>query len=126
MNDAAELELAFKLLVDAAVDACSKGPSTSDFEPEFVRVLDFVKTHPQMAESVERVFLRGLMTNALPDELISFCMHTLKLPAIKQAVCARLDRNPGPAGMESMSRVLASFDENWSDKVLYEYYSGVG
>ena len=115
--DDAELERLFA----RAQRECTAGSSTTDFEPAFVRLLEFIKLHPECHVVAEQRFLEGLTTKPLCWELISFCMHSLRMKAIRSEASRLIDPN-NPRGWGPLSDIVASFEDEWEDAEMYEYY----
>ena len=85
------METSLGELFDAAQKACDEGVSTLDFEPAFIRLLEFIEHHPECRASAERRFLDGISSRAICWELVSFCMHSLRMQAVKEEVLRLLD-----------------------------------
>lgn len=116
-EQAAKLEEFF----DAAQAACKSGSSTADFEPAFVRLLDFIKENPGCWRAAEQRFLEGLSKRPLCHELISFCMHSLRMNVVKDEAARLIDRD-NPRGWGPLSDIVASFEDDWEDADMYQYY----
>jgi hypothetical protein len=108
-------------LFSEAEIACDRGFSTVDFEPAFVRLLEFINEHPQCKVVAERRFLVGMVDASLCWELISFCMHSLKFEAVKEEANRLIDPRR-PRGWGPLSSIVASFDDDWEDADMYDYY----
>jgi hypothetical protein len=121
-NHNEEMEPRLGELFESAEKACNEGVSTSDFEPAFVRLLEFIERHPECYASAERRFLSGLSNGSMSWELVSFCMHSLRMQAVKDKVRSLLDEGSEPRDMGPLSHILASFKDDWEDAVMYEYY----
>lgn len=116
-----EEEKALAGLFDAAQAACKWGSSTIDFEPAFVCLLDFIKAHPGCRQAAEQRFLDGLSRRPLCYELISACMHSLRMHVVKDEAARLIDRE-NPRGWGPLSDIVASFDDDWEDAEMYDYY----
>jgi hypothetical protein len=110
-------------LFDAAQAACRAGSSTTDFEPAFVRLLTFINENPGCHNAAEQRFVDGLTRRPLCHELISFCMHSLWMNAVKREA-ARLIDSENPRGWGPLSSIVASFEDEWEDADMYDYYRG--
>ena len=108
-------------LFDAAETVCRAGESTSDFEPAFARLLEFIQMNPDCKNAAERRFLDGLTRDPLCHELISFCMHSLRLESVRKEAQRLIDQGK-PRGWGPLSDIVASFEEGWEDADMYERY----
>lgn len=115
-----ELELA--RLFAAAEEQYARGSSTSDYEPAFIRLLEFIQSHPACHQAAERRFLDGLTTGSPSWELISFCMHSLRMEAVRREA-TRLIVPENPRGWGALSSIVAAFDDDWEDADLWEYFT---
>lgn len=104
--------------------ACNQGESTADFEEPFVRLLQYINEHPELRNVAEGMFLSGLHARITPWELISFCMHELRWQGVRDAVLQRSRDAIDPRNQRVLSLIVKSFDDDWSERELYSYYSG--
>jgi hypothetical protein len=118
-NQERELEALF----DAAQKSCRAGTSTDEWEPELVALLEFIEQHPDCLPHAEKLFIEGLArpNDSLCYEIVSFCMHSLRMPTVKEAA-SRLISQSDPRGWGPLSDIIASFEDSWDDADLYEYY----
>jgi len=116
-----QLEATLEELFANAQKSCDEHPDEEAAEPDFVRLLEFLLQHPICHEAAEKRFLAGLSTRPLCCELIGFCMHTLRLESVRNEALRRIDPND-PRGWGPLSSVVASFEDNWEDADMYEYY----
>lgn len=108
-------------LVKAAQRACDQGESTSDFEPAFTKVLDFIKRNPPCRMDAVALVIDGLHgANALPWELLAFLMHELRWPEVREEAIRVIERSEDWRTKTSLSHVVAAFEEDWSDADMYE------
>lgn len=114
-------EKRLEALFDEAETECREGSSTTDFEPAFVRLLTFIRENPACHDAAERRFLDGLSSRPLCYELITFCMHSLRMDAVKRAATRLIDPQ-NPRGWGPLSDIVASFEDEWEDADMYEYY----
>lgn len=105
-----------------AAHACDHGASTSDFEPAFSELLDFLERVPASRQYAEKRFLAGLADGSVCWELTSFCMHSLRMQAVKNEVERLITNETDPRWMGPLSHILASFDDEWDDAEMYERY----
>lgn len=108
-------------LFEAAQAACKSGTSTTEFEPALVRLLTFIEENPTCLPAAEQRFLDGLSRRPLCHEVISFCMHSLRLNSIKEEATRLIDQG-NPRGWGPLSDIIASFQDAWEDADMYEYY----
>jgi hypothetical protein len=114
-------EKRLEALFDEAEAACRQGSNTTDFEPAFVRLLMFIRENPACRDAAERRFLDGLSSRPLCHELTSFCMHSLRMDAVKRAATS-LIHPQNPRGWGPLSDIVASFEDEWEDADMYDYY----
>ena len=113
----------FWSLVEHATRALNQGVSTSDFEPDFVKVVEFVKGHEDLRSEFTREIRRMIEGEApVPEELLTFCIHALRWPELKKiAENAYETRQDLPAKM-FLTDVLDAFSDNWKSTELYKYF----
>lgn len=116
-----ERENELEALFEAARASWREGSSVVDFEPEFVHLLCFIEEHPACLPAAEELFLEELAREDGCDELIGFCMHSLRMSAVKDEA-ARLIDPRNPRGWGPLSGIVASFDDSWGDAEMYGYY----
>lgn len=121
INPSEGVEASLDVLFQAAERACDAGASTTDFEPEFVRLLEFIKQHPVCHRKAERRFLEALSTPSLSWELVTFCMHSLRMQAVRDEACRLIAENKDPRRIW-LTHVIDSFSDDWEDAEMYEYY----
>jgi hypothetical protein len=109
-------------LFDQAEAECTRSPFTNDHEAAFVRLLEHIRANPEALPEAEARFVDAIATNSLCYELVAFCMHTLRLPSVAEAARQRLSPSD-PRGWGPLSTILSSFEDDWSDASMYEYYS---
>lgn len=109
-------------LLASAVHACDVGASTVDYEPAFGAVLDFIEHEPEIAATAKEMIITGVNNGTLGLELVEFLMHSLRWPEVKQAVETRLDNATDWRIKSGMSGILDSFEDDWSDAVMYQRY----
>lgn len=116
----------FERLLTAAMIACGELPSTYEFEPAFVRLLDYLLEHPELKPYAVQRFLFVLTpAGGGGGELVPFCMHTLRWEEVRAVVkewadvaYAKNDWRALPVFID----VLASYDDEWKDGSLFLYY----
>jgi len=110
-------------LFEVAQSACAAGSSTEEFEAPFVRLLEYIKANPACVRFAEQRFLDGLSRRPLCHELIGFCMHSLRLEAVRREA-ERLIVPEDPRRWGPFSNIVASFEDDWEDAEMYDYYGG--
>lgn len=102
-------------------------------EPALVEVLEFVKSHPSCKQELVSVFaamvVRGGGALAVPWELLPFCMHELRWAEVREVVRTALDdaiREQDWRAIPIYSHYMDSFDDDWDDADLFQYYSNRG
>ena len=110
-------------LFSEAEAACNQGKSTADFEAPFVRLLQYIKEHPESRNAAEGRFLAGLHARTTPWELISFCMHELRWEPVRQAIEQLMRHATDPRNQRVLRLIVESFDDQWDERQLYSYYS---
>jgi hypothetical protein len=121
MTTLRDQELELEALFDAAQSSCRTGTSTDEWEPGLVLLLEFIQQHPECLAHAEKLFLEGLYDKSLCYEIVSFCMHSLRLVAVKEAALRLIDPRD-PRRWNTLSDIVASFDDTWDVAECYEYY----
>lgn len=116
-----ELQRMHDLFGDAS-RACEEGQSTADFEPTFVALLNYLEQHPSCHMHAEHRFIEGIREGNLGWELVSFCMHKLRLEAVRNEAVRALNAPQDPRSVVVLSHVLESFEDAWEDADMYPYY----
>lgn len=116
-----DLEKQLQDLFRSAQAACDRGESTSDFEAAFVALVVFVKEHPESRPLVEKMCIAGLRDRSLCWELISFCMHALRMATVRDEARRLIDPQD-PRGWGPLSSIVEAFDDDWEDADMYAYF----
>jgi len=99
-------------------------------EPYYVKVLEFVKEHPECRSAFIKEFMGILGSKGMPWELIQFCMRELQWQEIKDAVLLKMKEeiagNHDWRIISVLSSILEVYEEEWEDSDLYLYYSKNG
>jgi hypothetical protein len=121
-NDSAFHE--FEVLCGSAQQACDTLESSKDIEPYFSKVLEFIESHPELNAEFKYFFTRMILLNdAIPVELVAFCMHKLRWTEIRTAAENRCDSATTPGLRAAMADVISAYSDDWSDADLYSFYS---
>ena len=108
-------------LLAAARRACDEGDSTSDFEPAFAEVLQFIQQHPACRVDAVATMAAALHgTQALPWELLAFLMHELRWPEVKVEATRVIEQSEDWRIKTALSHVVAAYEEDWPDADLYQ------
>jgi len=118
----------WQLVSDATIAVCDpEHPSTPDFEPQLLKVLQFVKASPEARRELGQAFVE-MVTDLERGawEIIQFCMRELRWPEVRQA----LQREFDTAKLKNDWRriavlrdILDVYEPDWRDADLYAYYS---
>ena len=109
-------------LFDAANRACNDGESASDFEEAFVVLLTYLEQHLECRPRAELRFVEGVREGKLCWELITFCMHKLRLDGVRQETIRALAALGDARNAAALSHVLESFEDAWEDADMYAHY----
>jgi hypothetical protein len=109
-------------LFSAANKACEEGQSIADFEPAFVALLNYLDQHPGCHAYAEHSFVEDIRGGNFCWELVSFCMHKLRLEAVRDEAVRALSTLHDPRSKAVLSHVLESFEDEWKDADMYAYY----
>lgn len=118
-GDGSEREM--MALFAKAEAACRVWCSAEQYEPAFVRLLEYIAAHPMLSAAAERTFIEGVESGTLCDELVAFCMHSLRMPRVADTA-QNLARAANPRAWGPLSSILSAFDDDWSEADMYEYY----
>lgn len=122
MNDSAFHE--FEALCGSAEQACDTLESSKDIEPYFSKVLDFIQSHPELTAQFKDFFTQMVSRNdAIPVELVAFCMHNLRWDEIRTVAENRCDSATTPGLRAAMADIIGAYADDWSDADLYSCYS---
>ncbi len=118
----------WQLVSDATIAVCDpKGPSTSDFEPQLLKVLEFVKASPEARRELGQAFAEMVSD---PDrgawEIIQFCMRELQWPEVHEALQREFDGARAKNDWRSipvLRHILDVYEPDWQGADLYAYYS---
>lgn len=114
----------FLLLLKSAEETCYKSISTTEYEPIFRKVLQFIETHTEHQSFFKGILVEMVTSPTLgPWELIPFCMHRLRWGEIKDAAQKELDSHEDWRVKNVMSKIIDSFSDDWQDADLYQLYS---
>lgn len=113
-------------LFSIAQEACMVGKSTSDFETDFVALLEFISLHPKCKPAAESRFISGIRDGILCWELIAFCMHSLRWPAVEEELRSSITEINDLRRRASLSCILDAMNDAWPDAALYQYYQHEG
>ena len=114
-------DAAFELLLANATHRCRDGSSVEDYEPSFVRVLKYMQAKPEKLPFFAARFRAYLEGEGFCHELVAFCMHTVQLTAVRDHARALLEE-ASPRAWSPLSTIVESFEEDWADADLYEFY----
>ena len=96
-----------------------------DMEQRFIALLEYLKQHPELRQAAEARFIAGL-DGDLCWELISFCMHSLRYDAVREACNQQLHAADDPRDWSFLNSIIDSFGDDWEDRDLYDYYDKEG
>lgn len=111
-----------QLLADAqqALEAAS---TTEEFELFFVKLLTFLKEHPEARAEASQAFLRFMRCEpGAPQELIEFCMHELKWPEILDYGKHQLASEQDLRRRKFYEDIIEAYGREWRGHDLYAYY----
>ena len=116
----------FRTLCEQAEVAynCSESRGTPDLVPYGHRILTLIERHPERRSDFERAFCDLWQTHIGPWELISFCMHTLRWPVVRQFIESAFHDAQQRQDWRSIpiaSHILASFNDDWEHADLFQF-----
>ena len=119
----------FWKLCDEALDAAKRGNwlHAADIEPACLQLLQLIQTHPDRRQDFERAFCDlWSRQNVHAADIISFCMHTLRWPIVREFMQAErqaaLAAKPHDSLFIHAESVLESFSDDWEHTDLYPHY----
>ena len=114
----------FMNLCDHASHHCRIQPGTKEFEPSFVKVLQFINAHPEHDADFKKRFAASLTEKEGPIdwELVQFCMREKKWPEIKTAANEAIVHADSSRNIAEMEAIIDVYEDEWADEELYEYY----
>jgi hypothetical protein len=123
-DDSADPISEFRTLCEQAEIVYSHPEShgTSDLVPYGRQILSLIERHPERRSDFERAFCDLWQTPFGPWELISFCMHTLRWPVVRQFIeraFREAEQRQDWRSLPIASHILASFSDDWPDADLF-------
>lgn len=121
----------FDRLLSEATGVCDQRlASTYDFEPAFVRLLEYTLQHPEVREHAVQQFLLFLLPGCgggvgYCPELVPFCMHKLRWEEVYGVVnewAATAYANDDMRSLPVFSDILQAYADEWDDASMYQYY----
>lgn len=106
----------------SAQDALDGAANISECEPAFVRLVEFVKQHPAVEPIAIDRLVDGLRFGTISIEVIEFCAHAWRFPAVRAEAMRLLDER-SRQGDTSLAGVVAAFGDSWADASFYPYFT---
>ena len=115
----------FMTLCDTASHHCRIQPGTKDFEPSFLKVLQFINQHPDHDADFKKRFAASLgeVDGPIDWELVQFCMREKQWLEIKAAASEAILHAESSRTISEMEAIIDVYEEEWPDEELYEYYA---
>lgn len=129
---ATKAELRLQELFDNAKHALQVGDSIQDYEPAFVELLQYIKTHLDCRDFAEHLFVEEVKKGSGirgVGELVEFCMHELRYAAVfneaKHQLALSIGDRGGPPPTNAMVDIMSAYEDDWDglDDDIYDYYS---
>ena len=102
----------------------------AQFEDRLEDLLRFMWTHPKATPAFKAEFLRLLERKAAGvEEIVGFCMHSLRWPELREAIREKRDAIPARSAgrlweeRRYWEKLLEAFEDEWPNAVLYRRYS---
>jgi hypothetical protein len=94
-------------------------------EPHLLRVLEFLKAHPELRPQAARYLVDdGLdRPGAAAATLLEFCMRELRWPEVREALEKKIEQERDPSRRLALRNLLEVYEPEWPDADLFEYYS---
>ena len=113
----------FLTLCRKAKHSCETLDSVSDFEPDFMDVLNYIHANPTDKMEFVRIFIEMLDNKELgPWELISFCLHDQRWPEVKDAALNCLNISSDHRIKSVMADIVAACCDDWVGAKMYAYF----
>jgi hypothetical protein len=112
----------FVELCDIASQKSRTEISTRDFEDSFVDVLTHIKNNMKNKNEYVVYFVRLVISEHVPHELISFCMHELRWEEVKDTAICEINKAEDFRVKNVMCDIIEAFSMDWDGKDLYAYY----
>lgn len=109
-------------LFAVAVRASEGGESATDFEPAFSALLDYIRLHPDIHPRALDTLVEGVRNNSLGWELVSFLMHDLRWPEVREITLQVIQRAVDWRIKTPMSHILEAYDDEWDEADIYHRY----
>ncbi len=112
----------FRELVEDIQCAWPDCPSTTDTEPYLLKVLELVKSAPELQVEFTRYFVEYLDRAKYDYDLLVFCMRELQWPEVREAVKIKFDSSTDWRTKMLLRGVLEVYEDDWEDADLWNYY----
>jgi hypothetical protein len=108
--------------VDTAEDACY-GPA--NVEESYVRVLEFMRSHPSEKTEFVRFFIDDIRRGGAYYILLMFCMRDLQWPEVRNELLQIRDSAQNPSvSYRMIPSILEAYEEKWPrGERIFGYYS---
>jgi hypothetical protein len=93
-------------------------------EPNYLRCLDIIKNAPEMRNQFSDLLIGLFETNEVSDEPISFLMHVLRWPEVREWAERKIRKMSNPiATGRTLEKIIEAFSDDWENKEFYEIFS---
>ena len=123
-------ELKLRDLFEHAKSALDGFGSIQDFEPAFIKVLEFILANPCCDTLAEKLFVSEVQKGKYAYkycEFVEYCMFTLRYPAVlaeaKYQLKLSLKGGLGPPPTNVMVHIIAAYSDDWDGVDAYAYYA---
>lgn len=118
MTDVDELEA----LLRQAEEDITRLASCTLFEPALVRVLAFIKRHPEDWPSFQALFATRVAQGTISWEIVEFCMAELRWTNVREVAEMRMEETDDFRIKDVMAKILAAYRDDWDGRDMYAYY----
>jgi len=108
--------------VAMAQSAYEAGESVADMEPAFAALVDFIQGTPGVEPAAEARFASAVRDGSLGLELMEFCVHVFRWPAVVAEARRLLGEAEHPELLQGTLHLVAAACDDWEDAELYSYF----
>lgn len=117
-----EIQSGFDKLYKSAREAAEHFDSTFEYEPYFLRLLDYIRKHPSHTEYFKQYFVNEVRNGNVVMHIISFCMHILRWEEVRDAIVQKRIE-VGIRNAVYFQNMEEAFDDDWMDRAMYPCFS---
>lgn len=112
-------------LVREAEFAIDHLDSTLLFEPWLIRIVEFIRAHPESREGFLEQVIEWIRDGACAYEVLEYSMACLRWPEVLEVVELQLAQSDDLRTAATLRAIAAAYTEEWESADLYESFNTV-